>query len=136
MVVGAATCAIDGGDLARTGVDGQLIGTGTNGVLTRADAGATTLEGDVVGDVGGEVEGNDMGEATGAGDVGLEGGVAGNEARVVAGDVDSVAKGEWPLTAATTMQMSAKENIVFFSILEIENTLFIILWQRGFEKQK
>jgi len=34
------------------------------------------------------------------------------------------------------MQISAKENIVFFSILEIENTLFIILSERGFEKQK
>ena len=93
-VVGAATCATDGGDLAGTGVDGQLIGTGTNGVLTRVDAGATTLEGDVVGDVDGEVEGSDMGEATMAGDVGLEGGVADNEVGVVAGDVDNVAKGE------------------------------------------
>lgn len=83
----------------------------------------------MVGDVGGEVEGNDTGEATGAGDVGLEGGVAGNEARVVAGDVDSV-EGEWPLTAATTMQMSAKENIVFFSILEIENTLYYLMGER------
>lgn len=129
-VVGAATCAIDGGDLAGTGVDGQLIGTGTNGVLTRADADATTLEGDV----GGEVEGNDTGEATRAGDVGLEGGVAGNEARVVAGDVDSVAKGEWPLTAATTMQMSAKENIVFFSILEI--THFLLYYGREGLKNK
>ena len=74
-VVGAVTCATDGGDLARIGADG---------VLTRAEAGATTLEG----------EGNDMGEATVAGDVGSEGGIAGNEVRVVASDVDSVAKGE------------------------------------------
>jgi hypothetical protein len=69
--------------------NGEHICAGFGGVLTVAATGSLVIGPDTT-----VLEGDDMGKATGVGDVGLEGAVVDDEAGVVAGDVDSFNEGD------------------------------------------
>lgn len=130
-VVGAATGTGAGGELTGTGAGGELTGTGAGGGeaaggLVAGAGAAGVVVGDAAGDeagvavagLGDEAGGDDLGEATGAGEFGVEGAWAGVAAAGVAGVFDGAAAGDCPPTPATTMQMNARERTPLRSIGE------------------